>query len=336
MAAVDFGVNRFHGPVNMTQLPATLGEIYIDGNAFSGPLIFNNSPADLYVINASSNLFSGGFDLSTVPASVYMLEVASNQFTGRLHFADLGSNIDWANFSCNKFSGELDLSQLPPFLDTLAFSHNMFSGQFIFSNPPIQLGQIYASNNRFSGLLDLSQIGAANVIEGGINFLDLRNNSFEGTVDMTPLSQGGVSVPLQGNPSLYAAVCAVGPNANDTQCLEAFDATTLVLNTTVYVHGTFAVPAGMYVHNTESPTFLTVTNSSASIGSCTWSPSAAPISYSDDWGFVFSSPSFMNVMAPCFSLPQNHPFEFATYVDTVITFVSKNAANNAAFKFIHD
>ncbi|XP_023640526.1 receptor like protein 30 isoform X2 [Capsella rubella] len=205
---VNLGENNFTGPIDFgnVSLFSRLQFLYLADNKFDGRIPESISKfLTLKELDLHNNSFSGPFPttLFTMP-SLQWADLARNQFEGTIDFGNIlsSSNLGVLDLSDNKFDGqipesiskflklaELDLSnnklegKVPGCLlrlESLKLSHNSFSSFGKSSQVMMdqaQMRELRLDSNSFHGPFPhwICKLGL-------LDFLDLSNNSFNGSV----------------------------------------------------------------------------------------------------------------------------------------------------------
>ncbi len=70
--------NQLAGPIDLTQLPASLEWLCLQGNQLTGPVDLTLLPAMLKELNLGQNQLSGAVDLTKLPAKLKKLNLSQN------------------------------------------------------------------------------------------------------------------------------------------------------------------------------------------------------------------------------------------------------------------
>eukprot|EP01012_Entosiphon_sulcatum_P064221 TRINITY_DN93000_c0_g1_i1.p1 TRINITY_DN93000_c0_g1~~TRINITY_DN93000_c0_g1_i1.p1 ORF type:complete len:897 (+),score=91.15 TRINITY_DN93000_c0_g1_i1:51-2741(+) len=199
--------NRLTGPVDLSRLPQTMMQVYLNNNLLDGTLALHNLPGSLHTVILSNNKLTGTVaglqgDLP-MGEGLVALDLAGNEICGTLKSTalpraldalflsstNISGNVDFAglprlrllDLSRTKTQGSLAAELLPRSLMALGLQATQHSGTILWGTLPTGMVTLAVAFNEFSGTVVLAALPQT------LSILNLEENQFEGSLSLAAL-----------------------------------------------------------------------------------------------------------------------------------------------------
>jgi Leucine-rich repeat (LRR) protein len=246
---LDLSGNKFSGTINISSLPSSLQELYLESNQLEGSIPnFKEKLTQLTHLILSYNSLTGPIDGSYFPPSLKLLGLSGTPLNQPL--SDLSSliNLTELDLGSAQLSGTIDANYFPKTLTTLYLDNNPFNQPLPNLSSLTHLINLYLWSTQLSGPINVSffptslqSLGlGSNPLEGKIPSFSVLNNlhylgldynsQLKGPIDASlfPLSLQNLDlsgIPLnQPIPNLSPLNNLITLGLNGTQLIETINA----------------------------------------------------------------------------------------------------------------
>jgi len=183
--------SHIEGTVEVTDLPMNMHSFSVQENMMSGTFDFKSLPEYMAVLNIRKNFFSGSLDIENLPRRLEILNVSYNTFSGPLRFSSLPETMKEFLIEGNNFYGKIRFGRVFQSLHIFAARENKLDGEICPRE--LQCNNILIAKNSLSGKVKFSDFFY------GVVLLDLSQNNFCGSIDLSALPGSLVEMNLSKN-----------------------------------------------------------------------------------------------------------------------------------------
>ncbi|BAP57791.1 receptor protein kinase-like protein [Thioploca ingrica] len=200
---LDLSGNKFSGTINISSLPSSLQELYLQYNQLEGPIPnFKEKLTKLTHLNLGGNSLTGPIDGLYFPPSLKLLSLYGTPLNQPL--SDLSSliNLTDLDLGYTQLSGTIDANYFPKSLTTLYLDGNPFNQPIPNLSSLTHLTYLYLGNAQLSGSINVSFFPTS------LQSLSLGSNPLEGNIPSFSALNNLHYLDLSYNPQLKGIIDA--------------------------------------------------------------------------------------------------------------------------------